>query len=70
MASVMIKCPNTGQGIPTGIETESISFNQLPNVTASTQCAVCGEMHAWTKRDAWLVRFPAPYQQPGVDHHP
>lgn len=52
---LMIRCPNTGQAVPTGIafgdrmsfETNSLSNNAL-------KCEACGQMHTWNKEDAFL----------------
>jgi hypothetical protein len=54
MSTVMIKCPNTGDFIATGIETDPESFRNLPDVLAHSRCPLCGLEHAWWKREAWL----------------
>jgi endogenous inhibitor of DNA gyrase (YacG/DUF329 family) len=50
---ITIKCPSSGRAVSTGIEMSSIE--QLPTVTATTVCSVCGRVHEWTKDDAWLA---------------
>jgi hypothetical protein len=55
VASLMIMCPNTGQPISTGIETDEYSLSQIADVLARTRCPVCGLEHAWWKREAWLA---------------
>jgi hypothetical protein len=49
---IMINCPSTGRGISTGIEV--CATDQLPIVTATTICPACGNVHEWTKNEAWL----------------
>jgi hypothetical protein len=55
MPILMIKCPNTGQAVPTGIETDADSFAILSDTPSQTKCPVCGAMHVWWKREAWLA---------------
>ncbi len=54
MSSVMIKCPATGQPVCTGIETDSETFDGLPDVLSRSTCPLCGVDHSWWKREAWL----------------
>jgi hypothetical protein len=55
MGAIMIRCPNTQELVPVGIDTDGESFNSLPNVEAAPiTCPICGEQHAWTKADAVL----------------
>jgi hypothetical protein len=54
MGVVMIKCPETGRAVSTGIEIEHDSFAMLPDVSAGMQCSACGGYHVWRKADAWL----------------
>ena len=53
MGIIMINCPATGHGVSTGIEV--CATDQLPIVTATTVCPACGQVHKWTKNEAWLV---------------
>ena len=55
MGTVMIRCPRTGRAISTEIDTEPTVFNCLPVVSSALRCSLCGEVHVWTKRDAWLA---------------
>ena len=73
VASLMIRCPNTGQAISTGIETDEYSLTQIADVPARTRCPICGLDHTWWKREAWLQlqqpllqssRRPSPKAQP------
>ncbi|HEY8082783.1 MAG TPA: hypothetical protein VIE64_04400 [Solirubrobacterales bacterium] len=55
MANVMIKCPNTGKLVPTGIAMDAQSFAsaQLSN-NGLGNCPACGGGHVWSKKDAQL----------------
>jgi hypothetical protein len=54
MSMITIKCPNTGLEIPTGIDTDSLSFSRLPDVPARAWCPACGFSHVWWKPAARL----------------
>ena len=58
MSSVMIRCPNTGRGVSTEIETEPNVFRKLPKVAARMRCPACGQEHVWTVSSAWLAKDP------------
>jgi hypothetical protein len=55
MATVMIRCPRTGDAVSTEIDTEPSVFARLPEVAATLRCRLCGEEHTWTARQAWLA---------------
>lgn len=54
MGMVMIKCPQTGRAIPTGIETDRESFRRMPVFFGHTRCAICNANHDWFAREAWV----------------
>jgi hypothetical protein len=54
MSMIMIRCPETGSEISTGIECEDADFRSLPFVITQTTCPSCGREHSWSKSDAWL----------------
>jgi hypothetical protein len=54
MNVIMIRCPETGSEISTGIECEDDDFRSLPFVITHTTCPSCGREHSWSKSDAWL----------------
>jgi hypothetical protein len=55
MGAIMIRCPTTSQLVPVGIDTDTDSFNGLPNVAATpVRCPSCGQEHAWSMADAVL----------------
>lgn len=55
MAMLMIRCPQTGAELPTGIETDSRSLKYLPDVLVHTACPHCGFDHSWWPHEAWLA---------------
>lgn len=55
MSILMIRCPQTGQHIPTGIETDDQSFQNMPDVIVYTSCPHCWVDHAWWPDEAWLA---------------
>jgi hypothetical protein len=63
MGMVMIKCPQTGRAIPTGIEIERERFRASAVFFSRTRCPVCRTDHAWFAREAW-VHEPAARAQP------
>jgi hypothetical protein len=56
---VMVRCPNTGRELSTGIEMDAATFSQLPDVRSNMKCPACGLDHLWSTREAWLGD-PAP----------
>jgi hypothetical protein len=59
MGMVMIKCPQTGRAIPTGIKTDRESFRRKPVFFARTRCPNCHIDHTWFAREAWVSEFGA-----------
>jgi hypothetical protein len=61
--SVLIRCPNTGRNIPTGIRlTAADDLGKLSRARRFTQCPVCKVVHGWLPSDASLA--PAPSAAP------
>ena len=54
MANVMIRCPKTGEAVPTGIAMEPDSWRSTQMSDNRIQCSSCGEVHVWQKEDAFL----------------
>lgn len=54
MSMIMIRCPETGREISTGIECEDDDFRKLPFVITQTICLSCGREHSWSKSETWL----------------
>jgi hypothetical protein len=55
MTAVMIKCPQTGRPVDTGLDTDRETFAGLPDVLASSTCPACRLRHSWWRREAWLA---------------
>jgi hypothetical protein len=66
MGMVMIKCPQTGRAIPTGIEIDRESFRRRPVFFARTRCPNCRIDHTWFAREAW-VHEPRAAARQGAD---
>ena len=54
MGIVMIKCPQTGRAIPTGIKADHESFRSSAVFFARTYCSICRTNHEWFAKEAWL----------------
>ena len=54
MGMVMVKCPQTGHAIPTGIEIDRESFGRSTVFFSRTRCPICRADHAWFAREAWI----------------
>ena len=54
MGTLMIRCPNTGCSISTGIQAERASFNRSAVFFARTRCPLCQSQHEWFARTAWV----------------
>ena len=55
---LMIRCPNRGHDISTGIEIKVDEIHKLPNIRTFTHCPRCGMSHGWTAKDAWVIDDP------------
>jgi hypothetical protein len=57
---VMIKCPNTGKGVRTGVELPDMaSFQFVGLLPEEVACPHCPEIHTWSNKDAWMERHGA-----------
>ncbi|MGY8708156.1 hypothetical protein RAD16_20640 [Bradyrhizobium sp. 18BD] len=54
MGMVMIKCPETGNAIPTGIEMDGEKFRCSVVFFSRTYCRTCAATHEWFAREAWV----------------
>lgn len=50
----MIKCPETGCAIPTGIKVDREKFRCSAVFFARTYCSICRAHHEWFAKEAWL----------------
>lgn len=55
MGVLLIKCPNTGRELSTGIQLDANSLGLLPNVVSEVKCPHCRTTHSWRPRDARFV---------------
>ena len=54
MGAIVVRCPATGETIPTGIKADRVKFECSPVFFADTYCAICDADHRWFARDAWV----------------
>lgn len=50
----MIKCPNTGHAIATGMTADETSFARMPVFFSRTFCPHCKSVHQWFAQEAWI----------------
>ena len=63
MGTVMIKCPETGRDISTGIVADRESFDATPVFFSRVLCPLCGRQHEWFAQQAWVCDTEAPRPQ-------
>jgi len=51
---IVIRCPETGKNVPTGMASDAHSFETLSIENCQVQCRACGEAHRFSKADASL----------------
>ena len=54
MGSVMIKCPETGRDIATGMRADRETFRSMPVFFARVLCPICRKQHEWFAQHAWV----------------
>jgi hypothetical protein len=54
MGAVMVRCPDTGREIATGIVADRKSFASMPVFFARVFCPICRTEHEWFAREAWI----------------
>ena len=54
MPDVMIQCPVENATISTGLSTDTVQFESLPDCAVPLRCHICGQVHFWRPRDAWV----------------
>jgi hypothetical protein len=72
LGMIVIKCPNTGREIPTGLEADRHAFQGVPVFFSRTYCPICRTNHEWFAKDARVRdeegpsrrRFDAPRRTP------
>lgn len=65
MGMVMIKCPETGSAIPTGIEMDGERFRCSAVFFSRTYCRMCVATHEWFAREAWVYEPALVYGKSG-----
>jgi hypothetical protein len=50
---VMIRCPEADKSVSTGLRCDLRTFMNLVD-QETLRCPECGQMHAWSRSDAWL----------------
>jgi hypothetical protein len=51
---IMIKCPQSGRAIPTGIKADRERFSRSTVFFARTYCSSCKTNHEGFAREAWV----------------
>ncbi|HZO47390.1 MAG TPA: hypothetical protein VFB68_15950 [Xanthobacteraceae bacterium] len=66
MGTVMVRCPQTGRDIATGIVADRESFSATPVFFARVYCPLCRTQHEWFAKEAWVCEAdPAPRPRHG-----
>ena len=58
MGLIMIRCPESGREIPTGIEMDMAEFQRAPVFFSRVQWPVCDQEHDWFDKVAWVCDGP------------
>ena len=53
--AILINCPITGKPVLTGLFATTRSFKTLMINTHKVNCHHCGQVHTWSKNDAYLA---------------
>ncbi len=54
MGIIMIKCPQTGRAVPTGLKSDRETFQRSIVFFGNTRCPICAANHNWFAREAWV----------------
>jgi hypothetical protein len=55
VAEVMIRCPVTGDAVPTGFSAVSqVKFRHMVLEPLLVKCQACRQLHEWSRKDAFL----------------
>jgi hypothetical protein len=58
MPEVLIRCPQTGKDVPTGIILDAEVFLKANLHDKEAHCPHCGRQHHWEQADAYLRNPP------------
>lgn len=56
MERLHFTCPETGQDVDVGIDSEIQTLLRIRDEPVRAQCPACGEFHQWQVRDAQLTQ--------------
>lgn len=54
MGMIMIKCPQTGHAVSTGLQADADAFRCSAVFFSRTSCSVCEMQHEWFSMQAWV----------------
>ena len=54
MPDIMVRCPTLRIPVPTGLTTESVKFESIPNIAIPFHCPACLKTHQWRPITAWI----------------
>jgi hypothetical protein len=54
VGTLMIRCPNTGRTISTGMAADEPKFRSTPVFFSRTFCPICRTVHQWFAKEAWV----------------
>jgi hypothetical protein len=57
---IFIRCPTTGQPVPTGFHTDTVVFHALPKIKMRMRCPACHKNHLWSCTKAWINESARP----------
>jgi len=55
---VMVRCEESGEGVPTGMKIDPASFETDNRRTHTFRCPHCFHEHTWSEHDAWIEAGP------------
>ena len=62
MGIVTVRCPTTGQEVPTGVVMEPGQFQLARFSPSAFVCDACGESHVWEKSEATVQLNGEPFK--------
>lgn len=54
MGKIMVRCPQTGRSIETGMEMDAARFQRMPVFFSRAYCPHCRIYHEWFAAHAWV----------------
>jgi hypothetical protein len=60
MGTVMVRCPQTGRDLATGIVADRASFYATPVFFGRVYCPLCRKEHEWFAKEAWVCEADPP----------